>query len=128
MGQGHAQIVGAQAVEVAGDLQQGLQGSGLDAAGDFERCAMFFKAVPQARAELDKMLERGPYWAALVPIWGALENYRQYGENASIRDAIHDAVEPVRNKLDAEQAQATELVDDDPRHPAGPLSVRVRRG
>lgn len=97
-------------------------------AGDFERCAMFFKAVPQARAELDKMLERGPYWAALVPIWGALENYRQYGENASIRDAVYDAVEPVRNKLDAEEAQSTELVDDDPRHPAGPLSVRVRRG
>ena len=48
--------------------------------------------------------------------------------NASIRDAIHDAVEPVRNKLDTEQAQATELVDDDPSHPAGPLSVRVRRG
>ena len=97
-------------------------------AGDFERCAMFFKAVPEAREHLDKMLERGPYWAAVVPRWGEPENYRQYGENASIRDAIHAAIEPVRARIDAEESHSQAPADDDePNHPAGPLVFRARR-
>jgi hypothetical protein len=97
-------------------------------AGDFERCAMFFKAVPEAREHLDKMLEQGPYWAAVVPRWAELENYRQYGENASIRDAIHAVIEPVRARIDAEESHNQAPADDDePNHPAGPLAFRARR-
>ena len=97
-------------------------------AGDFERCALFFKAVPEAREHLGKMTETGPFWAAIVPVWAELENYRQYGENASIRDLIYSTIESVQARLSAEESKDQSPEDDEPNHPAGPLAVRVRRG
>lgn len=87
-------------------------------ASDFARCAMFFKAVPEAREHLDRMRDQGPLWNALVSAWGELETLHENGQLASIGDLVHRAVDPIL----AQQRQTSDLDtnDDEPDHPAGP--------
>ena len=74
-------------------------------ASDLGRCLTFFKAVPEARALLDKMSDQGPLWAALVPVWGELENYAKYGENASIQFLIAETINGILPSLNSEEVQ-----------------------
>jgi hypothetical protein len=57
-------------IPIAGDLNKGWNYP--HDAGDFRRCELLLRAVPEAREHLHLMAEEGPEWAALVAAWGEL--------------------------------------------------------
>ena len=70
---------------------------------DFKRCSLFLAAVPQARAELDKMTPVSPQWAALVPGWDELEALLKKedwkGLNQKMKELLPDPPRPKRAGL-----------------------------
>lgn len=41
--------------------------------GDFRRCVVMLRAVPELRSELHRVMTQGPYWTALLGHWTELE-------------------------------------------------------
>ncbi len=58
---------------------------------DLGRCLAFFEAVPEARAKLEHMREKGPTWSALVTVWPELEALQSVKDYKAVNALIDSA-------------------------------------
>lgn len=71
-------------------------------ASDFNRCAMFFEAVPLARSKIGQMTDVSPEWAALVPVWDELESLlerERAGGPSKLTDRMREILDRPKRRL-----------------------------
>ena len=61
-------------------------------AGDLGRCLDLLEKVPEWRVRIDEMKEVSPQWAALVPIWGKLEELYGDGKPGARRNECYKVI------------------------------------
>lgn len=61
-------------------------------AGDFGRCVRMLEAIPEIKPSMDQMANHGPIWAALVSVWGELEDLYRTGLFTQVTEDIRQII------------------------------------